>query len=274
MPIESPAARAGRFLSAAGPPRFQSAALAGLAGVRHGFFGREGGVSEGLYATLNAGRGSDDDPACVTENRRRIAAAMGVGGDRLLTPYQVHSALAVRVEAPWPGERPKVDALVTTARGLALSILTADCAPVLFADAQAGVIGAAHAGWRGALGGVLEAAADAMLAAGAAKARIAAAIGPCIRQPSYEVGPEFEAAFAAADAQSGAFFRADPATGRARFDLPGYCAARLRRYGVGRVDALALDTYSDATAFFSHRRSTHAGEPDCGRNCAAIVLET
>ncbi|MDX2237899.1 MAG: peptidoglycan editing factor PgeF [Hyphomonadaceae bacterium] len=265
-------ARSGRVLEPSLPPRFTSAALARLPGVRHGFFGREGGVSAGVYATLNAGQGSRDDAASVAENRRRIAAGIGVAPERLVGVHQVHSAIVHRVAAPWPDARPEGDALVTTEPDLALSVLTADCAPVLLADSQARVIGAAHAGWRGALGGVLEATVAAMAAAGAASTRITAAIGPCIRQPSYEVGPEFRAAFLEGDAASAPYFR--PGAGdRLLFDLPGYCNHRLRRAGVERVDALALDTYSDPTAMFSHRRSVHQGHSDYGRNCAVIALE-
>ncbi|MGE0046277.1 MAG: peptidoglycan editing factor PgeF [Hyphomonadaceae bacterium] len=239
--------------------------------VRHGFFGREGGVSKGIYASLNAGPGSRDDANDVAENRARIAHAMHVAPDRLLSLHQVHSARAVRIAGPWAGERPEADALVTTERGLALTALSADCATVLFADATAGVIAAAHAGWKGALAGVLEATIDAMLEAGAVKARIACAIGPAISQASYEVGPEFVERFLAADSANAAFFRAGR-EGKSQFDLPGYCARRLTWLELDRIDVLALDTYSDETAFFSHRRSVHQNEGDYGRNCAAICL--
>jgi YfiH family protein len=239
-----------------------------LAGLAHGFFGRRGGVSRGLYASLNAGLGSRDFPSAVVENRRRIAAALGVAPDRLVGVRQEHTATAVRVDAPFADERPLADALVTTAPGLALSVLTADCAPILLAGPGAGVIGAAHAGWRGALGGVLEAALAAMHAAGAR--RIVAAIGPCIGQQSYEIGPEFEDRFVREDPKSAAFFGGGK---RRSFDLPGYCAARLaRRDEVERIDALLYDTYADPEAWFSHRRAAHAGESDYGRNCAAIAL--
>ncbi|NWG53459.1 MAG: peptidoglycan editing factor PgeF [Hydrogenophilaceae bacterium] len=274
MPLHTPAARAGRFLNVSGPPRFQSAALAALPGLRHGFFGRAGGVSQGVYASLNAGPGSRDKPEAVAENRRRIAEAMGVAPERLMSLHQVHSALAVRITGPWDGPRPEADALVTTEKGLALTALAADCAPVLFADAQAGVIGAAHAGWRGALGGVIEAAVAAMAAAGADAKRIVAAVGPCIRQPSYEVDAVFEAQFLQADQSAARFFKPSPKVREKRqFDLPGFVMARLAAAGVGRIDALALDTYSEAAALFSHRRNTHEGLSDYGRNCAAIVLE-
>ncbi|MGE0828321.1 MAG: peptidoglycan editing factor PgeF [Hyphomonadaceae bacterium] len=271
MPIEPHLAHARRFLSAEGPPHFQSPQLASLENVRHGFFGREGGVSTGIYASLNAGPGSKDDSNAVAENRRRIAAAMRAAPERLLSLHQVHSAVAITVDAPWSGPRPEADALVTKTPGLALTALSADCAPILLADSEAGVIAAAHAGWKGALAGVTDAAIEAMVAAGARPAHIIAAIGPCIRQPSYEVGLEFEEKFLAADAANAAFFRPGP-SGKPHFDLPAYVAARLTRFGVERIDSLAIDTYSDETALFSHRRSVHAGAPDYGRNCAAIAL--
>ena len=238
-----------------------------LAGVRHGFFGSEGGVSTGIYASLNAGSGSKDDPESVRENRGRIARAFGV--DALVGVHQVHSPQVVSVEAPFAGERPHADALVTTTPGLVLSILTADCTPVLLADVEAGVIGAAHAGWKGALGGVLEATVAAMRARGATA--ISAAIGPCIHQASYEVGPEFEAAFRAKDANYSRFFVAGGGD-RRRFDLPGFCAARLSACGVARVEIIEADTYSDPERLFSNRRAFHRGEGDYGRNCSAIAL--
>lgn len=273
MPVIRRYAHAGRVLEAANPVRFKSAALARLPGVRHGFFGREGGVSTGIYASLNAGPGSNDDAAAIAENRARIAAGMEVAPNALVSLHQIHSAIVHRVDAPWSGPRPEGDALVTTTPDLALSIVTADCAPVLLADVKARVIGAAHAGWKGALNGVLDATVAEMVAAGAKAQDIVAAIGPCIRQPSYEVGPEFQAAFLASDPGSENFFR--PGKGdRLLFDLPYYCAARLERAGVQRVEALALDTYSDPTAFFSHRRSVHQGAGDYGRNCAVIALDS
>ncbi len=239
----------------------------GLQGVGHGFFGREGGVSTGIYASLNAGIGSSDDPAAVSENRRRIAAALGVA--QLIGAHQAHTPTPVFVDAPWPGERPTADALVTTTPGLAISVLTADCAPVLLADDEAGVIAAAHAGWKGALGGVLENTVALMCAHGARPQRIAAAIGPCIHQPSYEVGPEFEARFLAGDLDAARFFtRGDTL----RFDLPGFCAARLTASGLSHVEVLELDTYPETNRFYSNRRALHRGEPDYGRNCAAIAM--
>ncbi|MEZ5995199.1 MAG: peptidoglycan editing factor PgeF [Hyphomonadaceae bacterium] len=263
MSVQPQPAAASRILNT--PPSWSAAALAGVA---HGFFGREGGVSQGIYASLNAGTGSRDDADAVQENRRRIAAAFGANPDHLIGVHQVHSANAVFVDAPWSGERPHADALVTATPGLILSVLTADCAPALLADARAGVIGAAHAGWKGALGGVLEATVSLMRTHGAA--RIAAAIGPCIHQTSYEVGPEFEAAFLAREAAYARFFTAG-AGDRRQFDLPGFCAARLDALGVDAIETLRLDTYADAK-LHSHRRSVHERWGDYGRNCSAIML--
>lgn len=245
------------------PPRLTAQSLST---VRHGFFGREGGVSAGLYATLNAGTGSQDDPAAVAENRRRIAAAFGA--DALIGVHQVHSPDAVFVTAPWAGPRPHADALVTTTPGLVISVLTADCAPVLFADLEAGVIGAAHAGWKGAFGGVLEATVALMRQHGARAIR--AAIGPTIAQASYEVGPEFEANFLAADENHARFFAPGP-SGKAHFDLTAFCAAKLATLGVD-AEALGVDTYADPALWHSARRAGHAGYADYGRNCAAIAL--
>lgn len=263
MSFESQTSAASGLLSASAPPHWTAAALAG---VRHGFFGREGGVSTGVYAALNAGTGSNDDPVAVAENRRRIAASFG--GEHLIGVHQVHSPHAVFVRAPWSGERPHADALVTTTPGLVISILTADCAPVLFADASAGVVGAAHAGWRGALGGVLDATVALMREHGAT--HIAAAIGPCIHQASYEVGPEFEARFAAADSAFASFFVSGEGD-RRLFDLPGFCAARLEALGVA-VDVAPLDTYAHPALLHSHRRCVREKAGDYGRNCAAIAL--
>ncbi len=252
------------------PPHHTSDLLA-APGVRHAFFGRRGGVSSGIYATLNAGPGSRDDASAVAENRARIAGALGVAPTHLLSLHQIHSARAVRVDGPWTGSRPEADALVTTTPGLALSALSADCAPLLLVDAEAGVIGAAHAGWKGALGGVIEACVAAMAQAGAEASRIRAAIGPCIHQPSYEVGPDFRDAFANDDAMVARFFQ--PGAGdRLHFDLPGYCLDRLARAGVTQTEALPLDTYADAASFHSHRRHVHLKIDDYGRNCAAIAL--
>ncbi|MFZ2870015.1 peptidoglycan editing factor PgeF [Zavarzinia sp.] len=252
------------------PPCFRSGALAGLS---HGFFGRKGGVSEGIYSSLNCGLGSDDARDAVMENRDRIAGA--IGATALLSLYQVHSCDVVTVDSPWtPGEGAKADAMVTRQRGIALGILTADCAPILFADRAAGVIGAAHAGWKGALGGIAEATVAAMVTLGAEPSRIAAVIGPCIGRASYEVGPEFEARFIELDgADSARFFhRPDPAA-RPHFDLPAYVAARLRRAHVGTLELTGLDTFAGEGDFFSFRRTTHRGEGDYGREVAAIMLD-
>lgn len=240
-----------------------------LAGVKHGFFGRAGGVSTGVYATLNAGTGSNDNPAAVAENRRRIAAAFGAPPTHLVGVHQVHSPDAVFIDAPWPGERPHADALVTTTPGLVISVLTADCTPVLLADSEAGVIGAAHAGWKGALGGVLDSVVRLMRAHGASN--IAAAIGPCIHQASYEVGPEFETRFEEKDAAFARYF-APGAGDRRLFDLPGFCADQLRALDITRIETLPLDTYALPEALHSHRYSVHQKWADYGRNCAAIAL--
>jgi YfiH family protein len=264
MPIEPEPSSARRILSE--PPSWSAGVLSG---VRHGFFGRAGGVSGGLYASLNAGTGSKDDPAAIAENRRRIAAAFGAPATQLVGVHQVHSPDAVFIDAPWPAERPHADALVTTAPGLVISVLTADCAPILLADKDAGVIGAAHAGWRGALTGVLHSAVRLMRARGATN--IAAAIGPCIHQPSYEVGPEFEARFVENDARFARYFVAGGGD-RRLFDLPGFCADQLRALGTTEIETLPLDTYALPQALHSHRRSVHERLGDYGRNCAAIAL--
>ena len=244
-----------------------------VAGVSHGFFTRQGGVSEGVYASLNGGIGSRDDRGAVLENRRRMAETLGVAADNFLVPYQVHSALAEAVTVPFDeSSRPRCDALVTRVPGLALGVTGADCGVVLFADPEARVIGAAHAGWKGALGGVLEATVEAMLGLGARKAAIRAVLGPTIGQPSYEVGPEFRDRFAAADEDYGRFFVPSAQPGHHLFDLPGFIVARLQGWGIGHVDDLGLDTYADETRFFSYRRATHRGEPDYGRLIAAIAL--
>ncbi len=244
-----------------------------LRGVRHAFFTREGGVSEGIYASLNCGLGSGDDPARVAENRRRAMGRLGLGPGSLSTLYQVHSAEVVTVDAPFgPGAAPRADAQVTARPGVALGILTADCAPVLFADAEAGVVGAAHAGWRGALAGIVDATVAAMEALGAARGRIAAAIGPAIGQDSYEVGPEFRAAFLAADPASDRFF-APGRPGRHLFDLPCYVESRLAAAGLGAVARIAADTCAAPDRFFSYRRVTLEGGGDYGRALAAIALE-
>lgn len=242
-------------------------------GAAHAFFTRQDGVSQGVYATLNGGVGSRDLPESVAENRRRMAQALGVPPERLLIPYQIHSIDAVGVEAPWGAdERPRCDALVTAARGLAIGVTGADCGMILFHDAANGVIGAAHAGWTGALGGVLEATVARMEEAGARRATIVAALGPTIARKSYEVGPEFVERFTTADAKNSRFFEKSARGEHAWFDLPAYIGERLVRAGVGRFEDLALDTYSDEERFFSYRRSVHRGEPDYGRLVGAIVL--
>ena len=252
-------------------PRIRSEFLTPLQGVDHGFFGRKGGVSSGTYASLNAGTGSDDDPAKVAENRNRIAAAMDVPAARLLTPYQVHSAEVEVVSRPFKQDRPRVDALVTRCPSLSLAVLTADCAPVLFADPIARVVAAAHAGWRGAFGGVLENTVEAMVGLGASPSRIVAAIGPCIGAASYEVGDDFVDQFLGQDRDAAQYFQEGP-SGSRHFDLKRYCAARLRAAHVSAVDILPQDTYVDEENYFSNRRRFHRGEPDYGRQLSSIRL--
>jgi YfiH family protein len=248
------------------------AAALDLPGVRHAFFTRQGGVSEGLYASLNGGVGSADSPAAVAENRARMAAALGVAPERLLVPYQVHSPDVATVAEPWaPGPRPRCDAIVTVTPDLALAVTGADCGMILFADAQARVVGAAHAGWKGARDGVIEATVAAMTALGAQVKRIVAVLGPCIAQASYEVGPEFVAAFAA-DPEAPRYFVESRNAGRSMFDLHGYIGLRAARAGVKFVD-LGFDTYADEARFFSYRRKTHRGEADYGRLVSAIALD-
>jgi YfiH family protein len=251
----------------------QAASLAALPGIRHGFFTRTGGVSQGIYASLNGGFGSQDAAARVAENRARMAAALAVRPECLLTAYQTHSADVVTVAAPWsPGTRPRADAIVTRARGLAIGVTTADCGPVLFADREAGVVGAAHAGWRGAFHGVLEATIAALERCGADRRRIVAAIGPMIRQPNYEVGPEFVARFDAADASNARFFKPSARAGHALFDLARYIAARLKGCGIEHIEDTGRCTYGEPDAFFSYRGSIHRGEPDYGRHVNGIAL--
>ncbi len=251
-------------------------ALADLLGdvdtVRHGFFGRQGGVSAGLYESLNTGPGSGDDPEAVAENRARAAAALGVEPTRLLTGHQVHSADVAVVDAPFGGdERPKVDGLVTRTPGLALGALAADCAPVLFVDPKAMVIGAAHAGWRGALGGVTDAVVRAMVRLGAGPERILAAIGPSISKAAYEVGPEFVERFTDADPATADLFASGQGD-RSHFDLKGYVARRLAAAGVGSVEILPDCTLSEPARYFSHRRGVKQGDDDYGRNLSAIAI--
>ena len=243
-----------------------------LKGTRHGFLGRRGGVSSGLVAGLNVGLGSGDDPVAVTKNRRLAADAVASKAT-LVTVYQVHSADVVVATAPWPDdERPRADALVTDRPGLVLGIVTADCAPVLFADTEAGVIGAAHAGWKGAIGGVTDAAIEAMEALGAKRERIAAAIGPCIARASYEVDAGFLLRFTESDPANERFFADGKRSGRHQFDLEAYVAHRLAAAGIKRVATLGIDTYSQTDRYYSFRRATHAHEPDYGRQISLIAL--
>jgi YfiH family protein len=252
---------------------FTSPLLSAIPGLRHAFFTRDGGVSEGIYAGLNGGLGSDDDPAYVAENRRRMAAEMGVDPLHFLTAYQIHSPDVAVATAPWDGDsRPRVDAMVTKVEGLALGVTTADCGPVLFADPKARVIGAAHAGWKGALTGVLETTIAEMEKLGADRSDIVVAIGPLIRQPSYEVGAEFVARFTLADAGFARFFIPSIRAGHAMFDLGGFIRTRLERAGITIIDDTGIDTYPDER-LFSYRRSVHRKEPDYGRQIHAIVLE-
>jgi polyphenol oxidase len=243
-----------------------------LNGTKHGFLGRQGGVSTGLVAGLNVGLGSGDDPAAIAENRRRAADSVAPGAD-LVTVYQVHSPDVATVTAAFPDEaRPHADAMVTDRPGLILGILTADCAPVLFVDTEAGVIGAAHAGWKGAISGVTDATIKAMETLGAKRDRIAAAIGPCIARASYEVDAAFQSRFTDTDPENERFFADGKRSGHHQFDLEAYVAHRLAAAGLTRVAALGLDTYSDPTRFFSFRRATHGGEPDYGRQISLIAL--
>ena len=252
--------------------RLEAAALR-TPGTAHGFFGREGGVSDGIYASLNCGPGSKDAPDAVAENRRRVTETLAPGAS-LLSLSQIHSPI-VHVLPGWgtqDGNRLEGDAMVTATQGLALGILTADCAPVLLADSQARVIGAAHAGWKGAHGGVLEATVDAMEKLGAARGRITAAIGPCISQQSYQVSWEFRDKFLEMGLRNRKFFIPSDREGHYHFDLEGYAAHRLTAAGVGTVEKLGVCTYPPENGFFSFRRTTHAGEPDYGRQISAIVL--
>lgn len=241
-----------------------------LGAVRHGFFTRHGGASSGVFAGLNCGSGSSDQREIVAINRARVADAMQVAHDHLVGVHQIHSATAVTVDGPL-AEKPRADAIVTATPGVALSVLTADCQPVLFADTDAGVIGAAHAGWRGALDGILLATVDAMEALGASRKNITAIIGPCISQRAYEVGPEFIESFLAEDPEFARYF-ANGQGDRLQFDLPGFGLNRLRAAGVGHAEWTHHCTYSDPGRFYSYRRSTHAKEADYGRLIAAITL--
>jgi len=242
-----------------------------LAGVPHGFLGRRGGVSDGVCAGLNVGYGSGDDAAAIEENRRRAVAAVAPGA-QLVTGHQIHSAIVVPATEPWPQDgRPQADAMVTDRAGLVLGILTADCAPVLLADSVAGVVGAAHAGWKGAFAGVVEATVAAMERLGADRARIAAAVGPCIARKSYQVDEAFLRRFLDADPDNERHF-GGAGSGDHRFDLEGFVVSRLAKAGVRRIEALGRDTYSRSDLFYSYRRATHKGEPDYGRQISLIAL--
>ena len=252
---------------------FTSPLLAAIPGLRHRFFTRDGGVSTGIYRGLNGGVGSQDNPAHVQENRRRMAEAIGVPPSHFLTAFQVHSPDVAIAAGPWPAEqRPRVDAMVTREAGLALGVTTADCGPVLFADPKASVIGVAHAGWKGALTGVLESTIGAMEALGATRNNMVVAIGPLIRQPSYEVGAEFVARFIDADPAFSRFFTPSTREAHSMFDLGGFIRMRLEAAGIPHIDDLGIDTYPNEN-FFSYRRSVHRKEGDYGRQIHAIVLE-
>lgn len=244
-----------------------------LPGIRHGFFTRPGGVSTGLYAGLNCGQGSKDDPVAVIENRQRVAEHLGSSLGDIQTVYQIHGADVALVETLTGREAlPKADAVVTKTRGLAVGILTADCGPVLFADAEAKVVAAAHAGWRGALAGVLEATVDAMEGVGARRDRIVAALGPTIGAGSYEVGEDFRDAFLARDGSHAVFFNHVRGEEKPRFDLPAFVGARLASLGLKSIEVQSPCTYRNESMFFSYRRATHRSEPDYGRQISAIVV--
>lgn len=251
----------------------QADTLSILPGIRHGFFTRQGGTSRGIYATLNCGPGSKDDAVAVVENRARVVEHLGGTADDVQTVYQIHSANVVTVDELEPRDTlPKADGLVTRRRGLVIGVLTADCAPVLFADAEAGVVGAAHAGWRGAIGGVLAATVSAMEDLGAERSRILAALGPTIGPKSYEVGPEFVAEFEAADPSNARFFTIPKGRTTPHFDLPSYVLAQLGTLNLKGIERQAPCTYENESMFFSFRRSTHRKERDYGRQISAIVV--
>lgn len=256
-----------------GPEQLIDKNLAAMSGVTHAFFTRQGGVSGGIYASLNCGIGSDDDRGAILTNRARVATSLGVAPTHLVSPVQVHSAEVATVTGTWlPGEGPIADAVVTREPGLAIGVGTADCVPILFADSEAGVIGAAHAGWSGGIKGIVEATIAAMSSLGARNDRIVAATGPAIGQDSYEVGPEFRERFIADDPDNGHFFVLSDRPNHHRFDLSGYVLSRLDKLELATISRLAGDTYSDASRFFSFRRATHRGENDYGRMISAIAL--
>lgn len=249
--------------------------LSGTLTLRHGFFTRDGGVSEGIFSSLNCGYGSGDDAENVRQNRENAMSRISSTADVLTTAYQVHSSEVAVVEKLWSiDNRPQVDALVTQVPGIALGIMTADCAPVLFADAEAGVIGAAHAGWKGALGGVLQATIDTMEELGGARSRIIAALGPCIRQQSYEVGPEFKASFITVSTDYETYFLPADRQTHFMFDLATFIMDRLQSLNLASVEDVGVDTYEESNRFFSYRRATHKGEADYGRGLSALVMET
>ena len=255
------------------PSPLEAGNLKSLGGIRHGFFTRAGGVSTGIFAGLNCGRGSQDNAGHVAENRARVARHLGATAPDIATPYQVHGSDAIVLDAlPDLTALPKADAVVTATPGLAIGILTADCGPVLFADPNAGVVAAAHAGWRGAVGGVLEAAVTAMVNVGAHRQNIHAALGPCIHQSAYEVGPEFEAALTTKDPNYRVFFEAPSSGARVRFDLPGFIAQELQRCGIATVEPQSQCTFETESLFYSYRRTQARREPDYGRQISAIVV--
>jgi polyphenol oxidase len=252
----------------------EAAGLGQIAGLRHGFFTREGGHSQGIYASRNCGLGSGDDPAAVRRNRQSVAAALGAEPANLLSVYQVHGNTVIHSTEPWDASaRPKADAIVTRRPGLAVAILTADCAPVLMADTTVGIVGAAHAGWKGAIGRVLESTIDEMERLGGHRRHIVAAVGPTIGQAAYEVGQEFYDRFLASEPGNARFFVASDRPGHYRFDLPAYCAFRLEALGLQQVEVIDACTYSEEQRFFSYRRATHRGETDYGRQISAVMLE-
>lgn len=247
--------------------------LAALPGIRHAFFTREGGVSTGIYASLNGGLGSKDEAAAITENRARMARHMAVAPDHLVSLYQVHSPDVEVVTGPWLGDRPKADAMVTTAPGVALGVSSADCGPILFADAEARVVAGAHSGWKGAFSGVVGSTVTAMEKLGARRERIVAVLGPTISAAAYEVGPEFVERFKMENATFGRFFKASDRPAHAMFDLPAFIAHKAQEAGIGLFVDLALCTYGDEQRFFSYRRATHREEGDYGRLISAIALD-
>jgi len=254
------------------PPTLTSKLLQRAPGVRHGFFTRQGGVSTGVYESLNVGVGSRDDPEAVQENRARAASVLGARPDHLLTGYQIHSAIAVVADRPWT-QRPEADAVASRTPGLMLGALSADCAPVLMVDPEARVIASAHAGWKGALGGIVQAAVEAMAALGAEPGRILAAVGPCIAPTSYEVGLEFLETFSRDAPGSGRYFSPGHAPDKRQFDLPAFVLDRLAAAGVAEAEWIGRDTYAEDGLFFSNRRAVHRGEGDYGRLLSAIMLE-